>query len=73
MSVDLFDDFMIPIMIVLDLFQVTVVELSRPSYTPPVILSNQGNYLAGADRTFKELLQDLPFSDAVFGRTNFCM
>jgi len=73
MSVDLFDDFMIPIMIVLDLFQVTVVELSSPSSTPRTILSNQGNYLAGADRTFKEPLQDSAFSDEVQARMDGTM
>lgn len=63
MSVDLFADFMIPIMIVLELCQVAVVELSSPSPTLPKVLSNLGNSLVGADQTLEELRRDLPFSD----------
>jgi len=73
MSVDLFDDFVIPMMIVLDLCQVNVVELSSRSPTLPKVSSNQGNSLDGADRTFEELLQDLTFSDEVQARMDETM
>ncbi|KAG6672755.1 hypothetical protein I3842_16G075100, partial [Carya illinoinensis] len=48
--------------------QVTVVELSRPSPTLPEILSGIGNTLVGVDRTLKELLEELKFSDGVEAR-----
>ncbi|KAJ9174122.1 hypothetical protein P3X46_017185 [Hevea brasiliensis] len=48
--------------------QVTLVELSRPSPTLPEILSGIGSSIAGVDRTLKELLQDLSFSDGVQAR-----
>jgi len=53
---------------VLDLCQVTVVELSRPSPSLPEILSGLGNSLVGVDRTLNELLQDLTFSHGVQAR-----
>ncbi|XP_061361036.1 serine protease SPPA, chloroplastic-like isoform X2 [Gastrolobium bilobum] len=53
--------------------QVTVVELSRPSPTLPEILSGLGNSLVGVDRTLKELLQDLTFSDGVQARMDGIM
>ncbi|KAH9722397.1 serine protease SPPA [Citrus sinensis] len=48
--------------------QVTLVEMSKPSPTLPEILSSVGNSIAGVDRTLKELLQDLTFSDGVQAR-----
>lgn len=48
--------------------QVTLVEMSKPSPSLPEILSSVGNSIAGVDRTLKELLQDLTFSDGVQAR-----
>lgn len=48
--------------------QVTLVELSRPSPTLPEILSGIGSSLVGVDRTLKELLQDMTFSNGVQAR-----
>ncbi|XP_022737702.1 serine protease SPPA, chloroplastic-like isoform X2 [Durio zibethinus] len=48
--------------------QVTLVELSRPSPTLPEILSGIGSSIVGVDRTLKELVQDLTFSDGVQAR-----
>ncbi|XP_021286762.1 serine protease SPPA, chloroplastic isoform X2 [Herrania umbratica] len=48
--------------------KVTLVELSRPSPTLPEILSGVGNSIVGVDRTLKEVLQDLTFSDGVQAR-----
>ncbi|KAJ1388534.1 Peptidase S49 [Sesbania bispinosa] len=53
--------------------QVTIVELSRPSPSLPEILSGLGNTLVGVDRTLKELLQDLTFSDGVQARVDGIM
>ncbi|XVE54626.1 hypothetical protein DITRI_Ditri03aG0097200 [Diplodiscus trichospermus] len=53
--------------------QVTLVELSRPSPTLPEILSGIGNSIVGVDRTLKELLQDLTFSDGVQARMDGIM
>lgn len=48
--------------------QVMLVELSRPSPTLPEILSGIGSSVVGAERTLKELLQDLAFSKGVQAR-----
>ncbi|KAI9381056.1 hypothetical protein POPTR_015G047500v4 [Populus trichocarpa] len=48
--------------------QVMLVELSRPSPTLPEILSGIGSSVVGAERTLKELLQDLAFSNGVQAR-----
>lgn len=48
--------------------QVTLVEMSKPSPTLPEIFSGIGNSIAGVDRTLKELVQDLTFSDGVQAR-----
>ncbi|XP_049367619.1 serine protease SPPA, chloroplastic isoform X1 [Solanum verrucosum] len=48
--------------------QVSVVELSRPSASLPEILSGIGSSLAGADRTLKELLNDVASSDGIQAR-----
>jgi protease-4 len=69
----LFDNFMIPLMIALELCQVTVVELSRPSPSLPEILRGLGNSLVGVDQTLKELLHDLTFSDGVQARMDGIM
>ncbi|XP_027331185.1 serine protease SPPA, chloroplastic-like [Abrus precatorius] len=53
--------------------QVTIVELSRPSPSLPEILSGLGSSLVGVDRTLKELLQDLTFSDEVQARMDGIM
>jgi protease-4 len=45
-----------------------LVELSRPSPTLPEILSGIGSSVVGAERTLKELLQDLAFSKGVQAR-----
>lgn len=58
---------------VLELCQVTVVEISRPSPSLPEILSGVGNSLTGVDRTLKELLQGLTFSDGVQARMDGIM
>lgn len=60
-------------MIVLELCQVTVVELSRPSPSLPEILSGLGNSLVGADETIKELLHDSTISDGVQARMDGIM
>jgi protease IV len=60
-------------MIVLELCQVAVVELSSPSPILPKVLSNLGNSLVGADQTLEELRQDLPFSDEVQARMDETM
>jgi len=52
----------------LDLCQVTVVEVTRPSPSLPEILSSLGNSVVGVDRTLNELLQDLTFSHGVQAR-----
>jgi protease-4 len=71
---DLFDNLMILMMIVLELYQVTIVELSKPSPTPPKVLRSVGNSLVGADQTRKEqLLQDLTFSDGIQARMDEIM
>ncbi|XP_068305909.1 serine protease SPPA, chloroplastic-like [Pyrus communis] len=48
--------------------QVALVELARPSPTLPEILSGIGASLVGVDRTMKEVLQELTFSDGVQAR-----
>ncbi|KAH1254460.1 Serine protease SPPA, chloroplastic [Glycine max] len=48
--------------------QVTLVEISRASPSLPEILLGVGSSLVGADRTAKELLQGLTFSDGVQAR-----
>ncbi|XP_042476217.1 serine protease SPPA, chloroplastic [Macadamia integrifolia] len=53
--------------------QVSLVELSRPSPTLPEILSGIGSSVLGVDRTVKELLQDLTFSDGVQARMDGIM
>ena len=53
--------------------QVTVVELSRPIPSLPEILRALGSSLVGVDRTLKELLQDLTFSDGVQARMDGIM
>ncbi|KAK8557512.1 hypothetical protein V6N13_013780 [Hibiscus sabdariffa] len=52
---------------------VTLVELSRPSSTLPEVLSGIGSSIVGVDRTLKELLQDLTFSDGVQARMDGIM
>ncbi|XP_034672981.1 serine protease SPPA, chloroplastic [Vitis riparia] len=47
---------------------VTLVELSRPSPTVSEILTGIGSSIVGVDRTLKELLQDLTFSNGVQAR-----
>ncbi|XWS51278.1 hypothetical protein CRYUN_Cryun12cG0163000 [Craigia yunnanensis] len=53
--------------------QVTLVELSRPSPTLPEILSGIGSSIVGVERTLKELLQDMTFSDGVQARMDGIM
>ncbi|KAK4781928.1 hypothetical protein SAY86_016030 [Trapa natans] len=53
--------------------QVTLVELSRPSPTLPEILSGIGSSVIGVDRTLKELLQELTFSEGVQARMDGIM
>ncbi|XP_021909194.1 serine protease SPPA, chloroplastic isoform X2 [Carica papaya] len=53
--------------------QVTIVEISRPSPTLPEILSGIGNSVIGVDRTLKELLQELTFSEGVQARMDGIM
>ncbi|XP_022769675.1 serine protease SPPA, chloroplastic-like isoform X1 [Durio zibethinus] len=53
--------------------QVTLVELSRPSPTLPELLSDIGNSIVGVDRTLKELLQELTFSDGIQARMDGIM
>ncbi|KAJ0049131.1 hypothetical protein Pint_16334 [Pistacia integerrima] len=48
--------------------QVTLVEMTKPSPSLSEILSGLGNSIAGVDRTLKELLQDLTFSEGVQAR-----
>lgn len=52
----------------LELCQVRIVELSRPSPSLPEILSGLGNSIIGVDRTLNELVQDFTFSDGVQAR-----
>lgn len=56
---------------VLELCQVTLVELSRPSL--PEILRGIGTTLVGVDKTLKELLQELTSSDEVQARMDGIM
>ncbi|OIW15427.1 hypothetical protein TanjilG_12281 [Lupinus angustifolius] len=53
--------------------KVTLVEISRPSPSLPEILFGVGNTFAGVDRTLKELLQGLTFSDGVQARMDGIM
>lgn len=53
--------------------QVSVVELSRPSTSLPEVLSGIGSSLAGADRTLKELLNDVASSDGIQARMDGVM
>ncbi|KAK9996329.1 hypothetical protein SO802_021015 [Lithocarpus litseifolius] len=53
--------------------QVTLVELSRTSPTISELLSGFGDTLVGVDRTLKELLQGLIFSDGVQARMDGIM
>ncbi|XP_020239250.1 serine protease SPPA, chloroplastic [Cajanus cajan] len=53
--------------------QVTLVEITRPSPSLPEILLGVGNSLVGADRTIKELLQGLAFSEGVQARMDGIM
>nr|POF12139.1 serine protease sppa, chloroplastic [Quercus suber] len=55
------------------LLLVILVELSKPSPTLSELLSGLGNTLVGVDRTLKELLQGLIFSDGVQARMNGIM
>ncbi|GAB4845335.1 hypothetical protein Ancab_038743 [Ancistrocladus abbreviatus] len=48
--------------------KVTLVELIRPSPSLPEILSGIGSSIVGVDRTIKELLQELAFSEGVQAR-----
>ncbi|KAM5571018.1 hypothetical protein ABKV19_011577 [Rosa sericea] len=52
------------------LFQVTLVELAKPSPSLPELLSGVGSTLVGVEQTMKTLLQDLTFSDGVQARTD---
>lgn len=54
--------------ILLELCQVTVVELSRSNPSLPEILLGAGSSLTGVETTLKELLQGLTFSDGVQAR-----
>ncbi|XP_070053646.1 serine protease SPPA, chloroplastic isoform X1 [Nicotiana tabacum] len=53
--------------------QVSVVELSRPSASLPEVLSGIGSSLVGADRTLKELLNDVASSDGIQARMDGVM
>ncbi|KAF7806300.1 serine protease SPPA, chloroplastic-like [Senna tora] len=53
--------------------QVTLVELSRPNPSLPEILSGLGSTLVGVDRTLKDLLQGLTFSEGVQARMDGIM
>ncbi|CAN6585002.1 unnamed protein product [Malus baccata var. baccata] len=53
--------------------QVALVELARPSPTLPELLSGIGATLVGVDRTMKEVLQELTFSDGVQARMDGIM
>ncbi|XP_059303780.1 serine protease SPPA, chloroplastic isoform X2 [Lycium ferocissimum] len=53
--------------------KVSVVELSRPSASLPELLSGIGSSLAGADRTLKELLNDVASSDGIQARMDGVM
>ncbi|XP_019189797.1 PREDICTED: serine protease SPPA, chloroplastic [Ipomoea nil] len=53
--------------------QVDVVEMSKPSPTLPEILSGVGSSLAGADRSLKELLNELASSDGIQARMDGIM
>ncbi|XP_060204887.1 serine protease SPPA, chloroplastic isoform X2 [Lycium barbarum] len=53
--------------------QVSVVELSRPSASLPEVLSGIGSSLAGADRTLKELLNEVASSDGIQARMDGVM
>ncbi|OIT38868.1 PREDICTED: serine protease SPPA, chloroplastic [Nicotiana attenuata] len=53
--------------------QVSLVELSRPSASLPEVLSGIGSSLAGADRTLKELLNDVASSDGIQARMDGVM
>ena len=57
----------------LDVCQVTLVELSRPSPSLPEVLSGLGNTLVGVDRTLKDLLQDLTLAEGVQARMDGIM
>lgn len=59
--------------IVLELCQVTIVEISRPSPSLPGILLGAGSSLAGVDKALKELQQGLTFSDGVQARMDGIM
>jgi len=59
--------------IMLELSQVTLVEISRPSPSLPEILLGVGSSLVGADRMVKELLQGVTFSDGVQARMDGIM
>lgn len=48
--------------------QVDVVEMSKPSPSLPEILSGVGSSLAGADRSLKELLNELASCDGIQAR-----
>ncbi|PHU23923.1 Serine protease SPPA, chloroplastic [Capsicum chinense] len=53
--------------------QVSVVELSRSSASLPEVLSGIGSSLARADRTLKELLNDVPSSNGIQARMDGVM
>ncbi|VFQ87470.1 unnamed protein product [Cuscuta campestris] len=53
--------------------QVDVVEMSRPSPSLPEILSSTGNSLVGVDRSLKELLSEMAFSDGIQARVDGIM
>jgi len=56
------------VVILLELCQVTVVEISRSSPSLPEILLGARSSLTGVESTLKELLQGLTFSDGVQAR-----
>lgn len=57
----------------LELLQVTLVELSRPSSTLPELLSGIGSSIVGVDQTLRELLQGLASADGVQARMDGIM
>lgn len=61
------------IRLLLELVQVTLVELSRPSSTLPELLSGIGSSIVGVDQTLRELLQGLALADGVQARMDGIM
>lgn len=54
-------------------FQVTLVEMSKPSPSLPEILSDIGSSMVGVDRTLKGLLEDLTSSNGIQARMDGIM